>query len=335
MVTDGQDYGNVGDSGMKTILYAHDPGTADNKPLHMTSARLFVDVQASELPDGAATAANQTTMITALQLIDDLRNALHDVGTDELDVIVEGMVATGGEGHGLPDVFVVVAGDDGVDIHPLQLDANGYLKVIGQAGTAVVGKVRLVTAAGDEVTDETADAVKAILQTNDGVDIGNVDVASSALPTGAATSANQATALTELQQKVETGAIEDRDVGEYDATPENLTDGARGPILLDIKGRVATNIANWPSTAVIYNVTMTSANTEYSQALPPNTRKFLIKCRTSFAIKLAFKSGESGTNYLTVPAGMTYWEDQINYATVTLYFQCATAGKVAEIVAWA
>ena len=48
---------------------------------------LKVAVQTSGLPSGAATAANQATMITALQLIDDLRNALNDVGTDELRTI--------------------------------------------------------------------------------------------------------------------------------------------------------------------------------------------------------------------------------------------------------
>ena len=47
-----------------------------------------VSVAALPLPAGAATSANQTTMITALQLIDDLRNALTSVHTDELAVSV-------------------------------------------------------------------------------------------------------------------------------------------------------------------------------------------------------------------------------------------------------
>lgn len=42
----------------------------------------------------------------------------------------------------------------------LQLDANKFLKVVLQAASVVMGKVRLVTATGDEVTDDTADAVK-------------------------------------------------------------------------------------------------------------------------------------------------------------------------------
>ena len=45
-----------------------------------------VDVLTSALPTGAATSAKQDTMITALQLIDDLRAALASVATDKLKV---------------------------------------------------------------------------------------------------------------------------------------------------------------------------------------------------------------------------------------------------------
>ena len=57
------------------------------------AGQLQIDVVASGLPAGAATAANQAiiagnqgTMITALQLLDNLYNALHSVNTDELVV---------------------------------------------------------------------------------------------------------------------------------------------------------------------------------------------------------------------------------------------------------
>lgn len=88
------------------------------------------------------------------------------------------------------------------------------------------------------------------------------------------------------------------------------------------------------TTPTIYNTTMTTASTEYSQALPSNCQKFLIKCRGNYDIKLAFTSTESGTTYLTIPAGMAYSEDLIRPSTQTLYFQCATAAQVAEIIAW-
>jgi hypothetical protein len=45
-----------------------------------------VSAAALPLPSGAATSANQSTEITALQLIDDLRNALASVATDDLRV---------------------------------------------------------------------------------------------------------------------------------------------------------------------------------------------------------------------------------------------------------
>jgi len=57
------------------------------------AGHLQVDVVASGLPTGAATSASQTTMITALQLIDDLRGALNSIHTDELDVVIDGQSA--------------------------------------------------------------------------------------------------------------------------------------------------------------------------------------------------------------------------------------------------
>jgi len=78
---------------------------------------------------------------------------------------------------------------------------------------------------------------------------------------------------------------------------------------------------------------MTLADTEYSQQLASGTCKYLIQCRGDYDIKLAFVSGASATNYITIRAGQTYYEDGIDDGR-TLYFQCATAAQVAEIIAW-
>lgn len=59
------------------------------KALCDSSGHVQVDVLSSALPTGAATSAKQDTMITALQLIDDLRNALGSVNTDDLQVDVK------------------------------------------------------------------------------------------------------------------------------------------------------------------------------------------------------------------------------------------------------
>jgi len=98
--------------------------------------------------------------------------------------------------------------------------------------------------------------------------------------------------------------------------------------------QILSQLETAPGTPAVYNVTMTNAATEYSQALPANTRKLMIKCRGSYAIRVCFASGESGTKYVTVLANQSYWEDGIKATSLTLYFQCDTAGQVAEIVAW-
>ena len=70
-------------------------------------------------------------------------------------------------GQTIPVQAVLMGGDDGTNIEPLQLDASNFLKVILQAGTAAFGK----------------------LAANSGVDIGDVDVTS--LPQGAVVSHNK------------------------------------------------------------------------------------------------------------------------------------------------
>lgn len=85
----------------------------------------------------------------------------------------------------------------------------------------------------------------------------------------------------------------------------------------------------------ITNVPMAAANTEYSYALPAGTKKFYIKLREALPhIKLAYNAGESGTTYVTVPAGNFWSDDQLTTTAITLYFQSNVAGQVAEIVSW-
>jgi len=83
-----------------------------------------------------------------------------------------------------------------------------------------------------------------------------------------------------------------------------------------------------------YNTTMTSASTEYSQALPAGTKKFSMQCRTAFNVQLSFDVGQSGVTYTTIKAGTNYFEDNVDLPSTTAYFQCADANKVFEILAW-
>lgn len=85
----------------------------------------------------------------------------------------------------------------------------------------------------------------------------------------------------------------------------------------------------------IYNKTLTVADTEYSQVLPVGTRKVLIKERTGAAdVKLAYVSGESGTVYITIPAGSSKYLEGVYLSDIILYMQSPTAGVVVEIEVW-
>ena len=88
------------------------------------------------------------------------------------------------------------------------------------------------------------------------------------------------------------------------------------------------------TTPTIYNVEMTTEDIEYSQSLPARCLRFLIQCRTSFDMRLAFTAAGTYSTYMTISANSTYSEDSMSLTDKTLYFQCGTAGKVAEITVW-
>ena len=93
----------------------------------------------------------------------------------------------------------------------------------------------------------------------------------------------------------------------------------------------------------IYNVTMTLANTEYSQQISQYTKKFTIHTRDESAFRIAFETGHVATPtvpYFTMLANTRIGENDLflQVATAdwdgTLYFASASTLKVVEIVEW-
>lgn len=87
-------------------------------------------------------------------------------------------------------------------------------------------------------------------------------------------------------------------------------------------------------TPTIYNVAVTLANTEYSQVLATNTRRFSISIRGIAELKLAYILGNSGTIFKKIPAGTEYTENDLDLTGVTLYFQSPMASQTVEIIQW-
>ena len=93
-----------------------------------------------------------------------------------------------------------------------------------------------------------------------------------------------------------------------------------------------------PSTAItIYNTSITDADTEYSQLLPDSTKQFFIKLRSQAAsLRLSFTSGQAGSGgtHVVIPANGFLSPDNLNFSSITLYFESPTAAQVAEIIAY-
>lgn len=87
------------------------------------------------------------------------------------------------------------------------------------------------------------------------------------------------------------------------------------------------------SSPTIYNVSVVLASTEYSQALNPQAKKFTIRVRGISKLQLAYSSGGSSTNFITIPPGASLTEENVDFAG-TLYFQCNKAAQVVEIEEW-
>lgn len=101
-----------------------------------------------------------------------------------------------------------------------------------------------------------------------------------------------------------------------------------GSVTADIVGLTATN-------PTISNTTLTLAATEYSIVIPASTVRLYIKARNGSKLKFSYTLGDSGTTFVTVPAGSSYTEDVLNpAATLTLHVQSTTAGEIVELLTW-
>lgn len=283
---------------------------------------------------GLVTEDNSASIKTAVEIIDDVvlaEDAAHVSG----DKGVQALAVRKDTAAGLASL-------DG-DYHPLEVDVNGRLHVLDQNSAAIKTAVELIddAIAGTEM---------------------QVDVVTSALPTGAATSALQTQPGVDIgdvtvNNAAGAAAVNIQDGGNsitIDATALPLpTDAATQTTLALIKAKTdnidvaASTLAKEATqllqplaatTVTLYNVTMTLANTEYSQALPANTKILEFREQsTGFVTRYAFETGKvagSVSPFRTLGAGEVKTLDGLNLTSKTLYVACSTAGKIMEIECW-
>ena len=91
------------------------------------------------------------------------------------------------------------------------------------------------------------------------------------------------------------------------------------------------------TTQTSYNITLTVADTEYSQALPANTKKIEFRNRNSNDLRWSFTTGKVATPtapYSTLKTGFVHWDDDLDLESKTLYFASSSAGDVVELEVW-
>lgn len=85
----------------------------------------------------------------------------------------------------------------------------------------------------------------------------------------------------------------------------------------------------------IANISCPTAGTEYSYAIPNNTRRINLKSRLSATINLCFSVGQSGSIFISIPPNSTYFEDFLTTTALTAYFRTDVAANFVEVLTWA
>lgn len=89
------------------------------------------------------------------------------------------------------------------------------------------------------------------------------------------------------------------------------------------------------SSPSIINLSMPISGNEYSQLLPLNVKKFLLRSRLSGRLQVAYVSGESLTNFLTVSPGAVYSEEGLEATSpLTLYVNSSKPLDTLELIYW-
>jgi hypothetical protein len=86
----------------------------------------------------------------------------------------------------------------------------------------------------------------------------------------------------------------------------------------------------------IVNLTLGLAGSESSTVLPPNTVKYTINARGNGKLQFSFTSGQSGSNFITVPKGAKHIDKDLELVTnKTIYVQSPDKdNEVVEILYW-
>jgi hypothetical protein len=105
--------------------------------------------------------------------------------------------------------------------------------------------------------------------------------------------------------------------------------------IVDVEVSGEVDVKN-PDTLVILNTAIALKDTEVSQVLPDNTKRFRISVRGSRAgLRLAYTAGGTATTYRTISRGSIWESHEVDVANGTTLYLLSTADNVVvEIEVW-
>ena len=86
-----------------------------------------------------------------------------------------------------------------------------------------------------------------------------------------------------------------------------------------------TTIASLPDTSTEVLVDLSTVERPIKQ--------LQIKCRTSVAIRMGFTAGDTTSNYTTIPADQTYFDNDLNFRGI-IYLKSGSGAVTAEVMYW-
>ena len=179
--------------------------------------------------------------------------------------------------------------------------------------------------------------------------IGNVDIVTVPAPLSTTGGGTEATALRVTVATDSTGVLSVDDNGSSLTIDGTVTANAgtnlnTSALALESGGNLASIVTNTTSATActIYNVALTNADTEYSQALPSNTRYFSVSIMDGVStdnFRIAYATGKVATPtapYIKYGQSIVYSSpNNCNLSDKTLYIASSVGSKIAQIEAWA
>jgi hypothetical protein len=124
---------------------------------------------------------------------------------------------------------------------------------------------------------------------------------------------------------------------------KSIGDIGAGDNVVTILGNILTAVgllAAVPTVPTLYNVSLTDLDTEYSQALAANTKRFavsIIDGQVGDNYRIAYVTGKVATPtapYLKYEQNIEFSQSDIEVAALTIYIASSKAGVVAQIEQW-